>query len=157
MTVTYISRKHPDSKVHGANMEPIWGRQDPGGPHVGPVKFAIWVHLCPNDNSWYVYRYSGFQRPSYKWSKVGHHIPSKTHKLFNPNLMWRVYKAFKISQTRLSETLRSIWTSMAVRCHARIKSPTAIPVRGLTLCVILIYPSHITYGAFRQSITASDL
>ena len=34
---------YPDSKVHGANMEPIWGRQDPGGPHVGPMKFAIWV------------------------------------------------------------------------------------------------------------------
>ena len=32
----------PDSKVHGANMEPIWGRQDPGGPHVGPMNFAIW-------------------------------------------------------------------------------------------------------------------
>ena len=27
---------HTDSKVHGANMAPIWGRQDPGGPHVGP-------------------------------------------------------------------------------------------------------------------------
>ena len=23
----------PDSKVHGANMGPIWGRQDPVGPH----------------------------------------------------------------------------------------------------------------------------
>ena len=22
----------PDSKVHGANMGPAWGRQDPGGP-----------------------------------------------------------------------------------------------------------------------------
>ena len=32
----------PDSKVHGANMGPIWGRQDPGGPHVGPTNFAIW-------------------------------------------------------------------------------------------------------------------
>ena len=28
--------------VHGAKMEPIWGRQDPGGPHVGPMNFAIW-------------------------------------------------------------------------------------------------------------------
>ena len=35
-------RKTPDSKVHGANMGPIWGRQDPGGPHVGPMNFAIW-------------------------------------------------------------------------------------------------------------------
>ena len=32
----------PDSKVHGANMGPIWGRQDPGGPHVGPMNFAVW-------------------------------------------------------------------------------------------------------------------
>ena len=32
----------PDSKVHEANMGPIWGRQDPGGPHFGPMNFAIW-------------------------------------------------------------------------------------------------------------------
>ena len=31
----------PDNKVHGANMGSIWGRQDPGGPHVGPMNFAI--------------------------------------------------------------------------------------------------------------------
>ena len=31
----------PDSKVHGTNMGPIWGRQDPGGPHVGPMNLAI--------------------------------------------------------------------------------------------------------------------
>ena len=23
-------------------MGPIWGRQDPGGPHVGPMNFAFW-------------------------------------------------------------------------------------------------------------------
>ena len=34
--------KVPDRKVHGANMGPIWDRQDPGGPHVGPMNFAIW-------------------------------------------------------------------------------------------------------------------
>ena len=32
----------PDSKIHGANMGPIWGQQDPGGPHVGPMNFATW-------------------------------------------------------------------------------------------------------------------
>ena len=32
----------PDSKVHGANMGPIWGREDPGGPHVSPMNYAIW-------------------------------------------------------------------------------------------------------------------
>ena len=30
------TKRYPDSKVHGANMGPTWGRQDPGGPHVGP-------------------------------------------------------------------------------------------------------------------------
>ena len=37
---------YPDSKVHRANMGPIWGRQDPAGPHVGPINLAIWVCLC---------------------------------------------------------------------------------------------------------------
>ena len=37
----------PDSKVHGANMRPIWGRQDPGGPHVDPMNFAICVYMAP--------------------------------------------------------------------------------------------------------------
>ena len=32
---------HPDGKIHGANMGPIWDRQGPGGPHVGPMTFAI--------------------------------------------------------------------------------------------------------------------
>ena len=31
----------PHGKVHGANMRPNWGRQDPGGPHVGPMNFVI--------------------------------------------------------------------------------------------------------------------
>ena len=33
---------NPDSKVYGANMGTIWGQQDPGGPHVGPVNLVIW-------------------------------------------------------------------------------------------------------------------
>ena len=38
----------PESKVNGANMGPIYGREDPGGPHVGPMNFAIWAafHLA---------------------------------------------------------------------------------------------------------------
>ena len=31
-----------DSKVHEANMGPIWDQQDPGGPYVGLRNFAIW-------------------------------------------------------------------------------------------------------------------
>ena len=32
---------NPDSKVHGVNMGPTSGRQDPGGPHVGPMNLAV--------------------------------------------------------------------------------------------------------------------
>ena len=39
-----------DSKVYVANMGPIWGEQDPDGPHVGPMNFAIWDY-----NKIYVY------------------------------------------------------------------------------------------------------
>ena len=38
-----------DSMVHGADLGHIWGRQDAGGTHVGPVDFVIWVitpHRC---------------------------------------------------------------------------------------------------------------
>ena len=58
----------PDSKVHGANMGPIWGRQDPGephepcrqdpgGPHVDPLDLAIWdiiwdTSTRPNSYIW---------------------------------------------------------------------------------------------------------
>ena len=54
--------KPPDSKVHGANMGPIWVLLAPDGPHVGPMNLAIrgpsrkialpivrhwyWRHLC---------------------------------------------------------------------------------------------------------------
>ena len=41
----------PDSKVHGANMGPTWGRQDPDGPHVGPMNLAIWDVKCAHDIS----------------------------------------------------------------------------------------------------------
>ena len=35
--------KYHDNNVNGANMGPIWGRQDPGGSNVGPMNLAIWV------------------------------------------------------------------------------------------------------------------
>ena len=46
-SVIMTSGQHlaPDSKVHGTNMGPIWGQQDPGGPHVGPMNFVIWGML----------------------------------------------------------------------------------------------------------------
>ena len=33
---------HPWKQGLWDDMGPIWGRQDPGGPHVGPMNVAIW-------------------------------------------------------------------------------------------------------------------
>ena len=49
MTLCRIESDHalqftfPDSKVHGANMEPTWVLSDPDGPHFGPMNLAIRV------------------------------------------------------------------------------------------------------------------
>ena len=41
----WLGITNSDGKVYGVNMGPIWGRQDPGGHHVGPMNFAIWEFL----------------------------------------------------------------------------------------------------------------
>ena len=41
ISVNTFSKNYPESEVYGAKMGPTWGRQDPGGPHVGPINLAI--------------------------------------------------------------------------------------------------------------------
>ena len=55
VTLMALEQPYPDNKVHGANMGPTWGRQDPGGPHVGPMDLAIgvWLHRCHRVNESY--------------------------------------------------------------------------------------------------------
>ena len=38
-------QQNPDRKVHGANMGPIWGRDDTGEPHDGAMNYAIWAEF----------------------------------------------------------------------------------------------------------------
>ena len=42
------SKSYPDSKVHGANMGPIWVLSVPDGPHGVPMNLAIGVVLAMN-------------------------------------------------------------------------------------------------------------
>ena len=51
----------------GPHMGPIWGLQDPGGPHVGPMYFAIWLFIHETNIShseFYVYHFT-FPLPPY--------------------------------------------------------------------------------------------
>ena len=68
---------HPDSNVHGVSMGPIWGRQDPGGPHVGPMNLAIWAaikSLWPHGVRYFEYgfRYwpAPWQHQAITWTNV---------------------------------------------------------------------------------------
>ena len=45
MKTLWHKNSFPGSKVHKANMGPTWGRQDPGGPHVGHMNLATWVRF----------------------------------------------------------------------------------------------------------------
>ena len=62
---------NPDSKVHGANMGPIWARQDPGGPDVGPMSFAIWevVAALSRNSSVFIVRRAGllWSQQDFEW------------------------------------------------------------------------------------------
>ena len=51
----HLSEYIIDSKVHGANMGPIWGRQDPGGPYVGLMNFVNWDVAFPDWNAVYLH------------------------------------------------------------------------------------------------------
>ena len=48
-TLVFYTISNPDSKVHGANMGPTWGWQDPGGPHLGHMNLAIWEEFTEFD------------------------------------------------------------------------------------------------------------
>ena len=78
--MSYCPTNNPDSKVQGANMGPIWGRQVPGGPLVGPLNFAIWDVLLLHT----LCRFVSSAQPEYVAPGIFHtncleiHIP-KTH------------------------------------------------------------------------------
>ena len=68
----------PDSKVHGANMGPIWVLSAPGGPHVGPMNYAIWDVISNHPSSivddiiWYIYCVTAIKQTlfNYNWETL---------------------------------------------------------------------------------------
>ena len=83
-----VKINYPDSKVRGANTGPIWGQQDPGGPHVGPMNFVIWVVSQPwqsyiyNDGlkTWEVFLLKGVQK-SFPCPSLGVHF-NQLHQIY---------------------------------------------------------------------------
>ena len=89
----------PDSKVHGANMGPIWGRHDPGGSHIGPMNIATWeVTLTDMDD---LYQTTAV----HKSSRVSIHVI--------------IYSATFYSRQG-SPRLRLLYNIITVPCHVLI-------------------------------------
>ena len=57
-----------DSKVRGANMGPIWGREHPGGSHVGPMNLAIWAVICLQNTYERPWTLHALHRASIHWA-----------------------------------------------------------------------------------------
>ena len=85
----------PESKTDGANMGPIWGRQDPVGPHVGPMNFAIGGLTSPNAVIVASFRFKiTAASPKGQWVKM---------------LMWKIYIILyrKMPQLYIQQILRN--------------------------------------------------
>ena len=84
---------HPDSKVRGANVGPIWGRQDQGGPYelcyLGIYsKYYFW-HMIAHDCTWTIlHKYI-----EYKWQCIT--FPMQTYK-GNVCVIWIIPNAIVI-------------------------------------------------------------
>ena len=89
---------------NGANMGPIWGRQDPGRPHVGPMNFAIWraSRCCVIHTDWRVQLW-WISSNCYEVSKKSKHLPfimfMSIHKLIRQvtDIMCNQYIALMIT------------------------------------------------------------
>ena len=83
----FFTHTIPDSKVHVAHMGPTWGRQDPGGPHVGPMNLLSrisrnWIYAKINIFISYVEHRSQvplqfksrvtFKSDVWTWKTIGH-------------------------------------------------------------------------------------
>ena len=130
-----FSTNAPDNKIHGANMGLIWGRQDPGGPHVGPMNFAIWGINWPT-----IYRtcMSNVIIVVKPWDVTI--SPCRCH-IFNGGLTKPSVK-FEYEWINTSHRNYVVWCS-ACRCSA-VTSPAAV----MTTRLDLFWPEFLEYHVF---------
>ena len=122
----------PDSKVHGANMGPIWVLSAPDGPHVGPMNFVIWVGLVQScDNMDNLFQNTHNRQPiGYCEVRCGWLLWAQCSTLalfFNPshaetkNIYLNLLSVFETEMVLLAEILHSvrqgpIYTSYSMPC-----------------------------------------
>ena len=116
--------KCPDSKVRGVNMEPIRGRQDLGGPHVGPMNFAISVDAITQNRQNIMTQYVHFVPYTCLSSFFIHVIPSRK-RCYNTVTSWW-------ARLRLKSPASPLFTQSVIQAQIKenIKAPRHWPLCG---------------------------
>ena len=88
----------PDSKVNGANMGPTWGRQDPGGPRVGPMNLAIWdvSFIGSSADTWNKYSVECDSTVHNWWKEVCIKLISRYRIWNKPSFYFMITQYFKL-------------------------------------------------------------
>ena len=127
---SYVSQIYPDSKIHGANVGPTFGRQERGGPHVGHTNLAIWVYLiywfAPNDEE--KLSMTTKSTGQYTCTYIARHTGSSTvfletlvivaPQLLRPQPFSIVSFHMKIDKTCQSWTIRLLEVNVSLFAHA---------------------------------------
>ena len=112
----------PDSKVHGVNMGPIWGRQNSGGPHVGPMNFAIWGPSFWCYRPYFSQRSHNLQMKAV-WPLAGRRPTASSYIKSEPIQLWYDDRMTSCRKRDIYKELKKldIWTA-----RRRLKSPRSL-------------------------------
>ena len=112
----------PHSNVHGAYMGPIWGRQDPDGPHVGPMHFSIWVStLRPRQNVHHfgdsIFILNLLYENCCALLQISLRVFSKGP-FTNATASVQIMACYQVANKLLSEPTKALWTAIYI-CSTR--------------------------------------
>ena len=116
-------------------MGPIWGRQDPGGPHVGSMNLDVWGDL----EAWMIWQ--TFWRL---------HFPSWCHNMETLSLLIALYEYCRPLRFSLLLVSTSCWISNGVGNNLRCQDAHVMSLCSCQVC-------HVILLSFASSITSSLL
>ena len=105
-------------------MGPIWGRQDPGGPHVGPMNLAIWGTMACHEQWIFVYKWGN---SLIIWKLLENHIMNDHKSLFaarHVSMLLVHTRAWHITQ--INQWKRPLTTHVAIIVEVDQSSTAAV-------------------------------
>ena len=127
---------YPDSEFHGPNMGPISGRQDSGGPHIGPMNFVIWVHTL--------------MAKTLKWTLIRHHSDTFMSGLCLINIAPKVFAIWVINiiitDDLVTQEARTTEGLAVTQISTKIICPTCKWLKSINKNTHLTIGQHSTWN-----------